>query len=145
MLTPEADTPCRNLGAYLMEQLNDRDTRTVVAAVRDHYPFLGGEFTIESPLLCVFRGHSSGVALQSSELFIGYYLFNLEAYWEQTGILRWVELAIAELLEQYKESQPCLGLDLSDLKTRRDYLPYGGILLPFTVLSLMCVDCESIS
>jgi len=144
MITPEIDKPCRDLGTYLMEQLNDRDTRIVVAAVKDHYPFLGVELPIESPLLCVFRGGSSGVALQVSELFIGYYLFDLGAYWEQPGILRWVEKAIVELLEPYKEMQPCLGLDLSELRSRRDYLPYGGLLLPFTVLSLMCTDCESI-
>lgn len=144
MLTPEIDKPCRDLGTYLMESLNDLDTRTVVAAAKDHYPFLGGELPIESPLLCVFRGGSSGVALQVSEIFIGYYLFDLGAYWEQPGILRWVEKAIVDLLEPYKEMQPCLGLDLSELRSRRDYLFYGGLLLPFTVISLAIADCDSI-
>ena len=144
MITPETDTPCRDLGNYLMERLNDLDTRTVVAAAKDHYPFLGAELPIESPLLCVFRGNSSGVALQVSEIFIGYYLFDLGAYWEQPGILRWVEKAIVELLGNYQEMQPCLGLDLSALRSRRDYLPYGGLLLPFTVISLAIADCDSI-
>ena len=144
MITPESDTPCRNLGAYLMEQLNDRDTRQVVATIMDFYPFIGGEVTVDSPLLCVFRGNSSGQQLEVSELNIGYYLFDLEAYREQPGILRWLEKAVVDLLGSYNYLDKCVKLDLSGLRSRRGYLPYGGLLLPNTVLSLTFTDYEGL-
>lgn len=144
MITPETDKPCRNLGTYLMEQLNDRDTRQVVAAITDYYPFLGDEVSIESPLLCVFRGNSSGAQLEVSELNIGYYLFDLTAYREQPGILRWIEKAIVDLLGSYSYIDKCVQLDLSGLRSRRGYLPYGGLLLPNTVLSLTFTDYEGL-
>lgn len=142
MITPEIDKPCRSLGTYLMEQLNDRDTRQVVAGITDYYPFIGGDVSVENPLLCVFRGNSSGSQLEVSELNIGYYLFDLEAYREQPGILRWIEIAIVELLGSYSYLDKCVQLDLSGLRSRRGYLPYGGLLLPNTVLSLTFTDYD---
>lgn len=145
MPTFATDKACRKLGLYLMEELNNLDTRTVVAGITDYYPFIGGEVAVESPLLCVFRGNRSGQWLKTSELNIGYYLFDLTAYQEQTGILTGVEDAIVELLDTYGYIDQCVQLDLSGLRSRRGYLPYGGLLLPNTVLSLTFTDFETIS
>lgn len=144
MITADNDTPCTRLGNFLSTSLNEMDTRQAVSMTLDYFPFVGGEIAIEGPMLCVFRGNSRGPRLDRSELNIGYYLFDLGAYREQPGLLRWFELAVVQLLEGYNDLDPCLELDLSNLQSRRGYLPYGNLLLPNTVLSLSFADLETL-
>lgn len=140
----DTDKPCKKLAIYLMEQLNDTDARQVVASISDYYVFVGGEVPFDPPLLSVFRGNRSGRNLEISELNIGYYLFDLEAYRQQPGILTGVEDRIVQLLKPYDSIDKCIELNFEGFRSRRGYLPYGGLLLPNTVLSLTFTDFEGL-
>lgn len=129
-LTPDFDPTCRLIAEYLQERLNQMSAQTVVAAIRDHDAFIAAS-NVDFPLLQVYRGDSRGRFLEVSQIIIEYYLLDLIAYWERAGLIRFVEVAIAQLLDKSEFDQRFEKVRpyLDTLRSQRGYLrmPSGEV------------------
>lgn len=134
LLSPEFDPTCRKLVEFLAVELNRLEPEQVVVKTAIAYDAMIGMQGVDFPLLQVYRQGSSGTYLETSEVNIDYYLFDLNAYWERPGILRLVEVAIAHFIQ---DKLPYSGLEPEiQVKVKgcdRGYIKFeSGEVFPYT-------------
>lgn len=129
--SPTADDHARALALYLRDGLNAAySEQLVVSQVRDYNGFANtGE---DFPLLCVYRTGSNKELLQRSNMVLAYYLSSFAEQGKLPGIMRWVEVQVANLLEAYSyQDGVCVDLDLSDLRSEYRIGTLGEVAFPY--------------